>query len=229
MGSGQAVNLCVKVIDQLKFCTACAHKQCYIMLLLFPTERIVTCDKLRDPRNGDVDLTGITVGSRAKYSCDRGFDLKGDQVRKCQSNGQWSGSEPICKSKQMFFVLKINLFQTFLFPNKFFFHPEIIVTCAKLSDPRNGNVDLTGLTVGSTAKYFCNRGFELKGSQVRNCLFNGQWSGSEPICKSRYYVFIKKLLIKYTPFYVIIMLFVYPQKQFQSADPSHIQNMDMFM
>ena len=99
MDSGQALNLCAKVIDQLKLCTACAHKQCYIMLLLFTTERIVTCDKLRDPRNGDVDLTGITVGSRAKYSCDRGFELKGNQIRKCQSNGQWSGNEPRCDSK----------------------------------------------------------------------------------------------------------------------------------
>ena len=57
----------------------------------------VTCDDLSDPRNGNVDLTGVTVGSRATYSCDRGFELKGDQSRTCQSNGRWSGNNPFCK------------------------------------------------------------------------------------------------------------------------------------
>ncbi len=55
------------------------------------------CGKLQDPQYGDVSLTGITIGSKAKYTCNRGFTLKGNSVRKCQNNGRWSGSQPSCK------------------------------------------------------------------------------------------------------------------------------------
>ena len=54
------------------------------------------CERLQDIRNGQVDLSGRTVGSTATYSCNRGFVLVGSSTRICQSNGQWSGSEPSC-------------------------------------------------------------------------------------------------------------------------------------
>ena len=94
MDSGQAISLCVKV--KYIYMLTCI---CVICELIHSTARIVTCDRLLDPRNGDVDVSGIKIGSKAKYSCDRGFELKGTQVRKCQSNGEWSGREPSCKSK----------------------------------------------------------------------------------------------------------------------------------
>ena len=62
-------------------------------------EIIVNCQRLNDPRYGDVSVSGLAVGSKATYSCNRGFELKGDQIRHCQSNGQWSGSDPFCRSK----------------------------------------------------------------------------------------------------------------------------------
>lgn len=60
---------------------------------------VVECDQLRDIQNGRVVLTGTAVGSRASYTCSRGYLLVGDAVRNCQANGEWSGSEPVCKSK----------------------------------------------------------------------------------------------------------------------------------
>ena len=59
----------------------------------------IDCGGLRDPLYGRVDLDGTTLGSLATYSCNDGFVLEGDQMRKCQSDGQWSGREPVCKSK----------------------------------------------------------------------------------------------------------------------------------
>ena len=59
----------------------------------------IECEDLDDPRNGDVKLTGTTVGSTATYVCDDGFVLRGNQLRKCLSNGRWSGNEPFCKGK----------------------------------------------------------------------------------------------------------------------------------
>ena len=66
---------------------------------------------------------------------------------------------------------------------------SVAIECEDLDDPRNGNVILTGTTVGSTATYVCDDGFVLIGNQLRRCMSNGLWSGEEPICKGR--VFIK--------------------------------------
>ncbi len=62
---------------------------------------------------------------------------------------------------------------------------EIIVTCPRLSDPQYGNVELSGLTVGSTAAYTCDGGFQLAGNKKRQCQPNGQWSGNDPSCRSK--------------------------------------------
>ena len=57
------------------------------------------CDVLSDIPNGRVDLTGTFVGATATYSCVTGYILEGDRQRECQNNGQWTGSEPSCRSK----------------------------------------------------------------------------------------------------------------------------------
>ena len=54
------------------------------------------CERLPGISNGRVDLSGRTVGSTATYTCNQGFVLVGSSTRICQSNGQWSGSEPSC-------------------------------------------------------------------------------------------------------------------------------------
>ncbi len=66
--------------------------------MIFFVEIVVNCPRINDPRNGDVRVSGLRVGSKATYSCDRGHKLRGNQIRKCQSNGQWSGSDPSCIS-----------------------------------------------------------------------------------------------------------------------------------
>ena len=57
------------------------------------------CPKLDDPENGNVKLTGRKPGDKAVHTCDRGFVLKGDRIRICQKNGNWSGVVPECKSE----------------------------------------------------------------------------------------------------------------------------------
>jgi len=57
------------------------------------------CGRLKPPDNGDVQLTGTTIGSSATYSCSEGFNLEGDDVRVCLESGQWSGREPVCSSE----------------------------------------------------------------------------------------------------------------------------------
>ena len=55
--------------------------------------------------------------------------------------------------------------------------------CGPLSDPANGDVDLSeGTEFGASAMYSCDDGYILSGTSTRNCLDTGLWSGVEPTC-----------------------------------------------
>ena len=58
-----------------------------------------------------------------------------------------------------------------------------MVECGDLANPRNGRVDLSGTTFGSTATYSCNQDYMLDGPRTRNCQADGSWSGREPTCE----------------------------------------------
>ena len=65
------------------------------------------------------------------------------------------------------------------------FTSYIGITCPDLDDPRYGSVNVTGNTPGYTAHYECDYGYELVGGLYRECLYNGYWSGKEPVCKRK--------------------------------------------
>ena len=51
-------------------------------------------------------------------------------------------------------------------------------------DPVNGMVMMTGNSIGDTATYSCNQGYELVGAEILTCLSIGaQWSDFPPECK----------------------------------------------
>ena len=51
------------------------------------------------PANGFVLVTNNSVeGNVAFYECLPGFILVGNATRTCQSDGTWSGSEPVCEA-----------------------------------------------------------------------------------------------------------------------------------
>ena len=45
---------------------------------------------------GPDTVPDYSVGTRATYVCDEGFNLVGNMVRDCQSDGTFSGTDPIC-------------------------------------------------------------------------------------------------------------------------------------
>lgn len=60
----------------------------------------VDCGNLQNPENGLVNLVNTTFWSLATYECDSGYELVGGNVsRVCESNGMWSGDEPLCNSE----------------------------------------------------------------------------------------------------------------------------------
>ena len=56
--------------------------------------------------DGLVCYNGTAAGSRAVYVCNDGFILMGNEIRVCQSNGNWNGSIPWCISEEpgMYFL-----------------------------------------------------------------------------------------------------------------------------
>ena len=55
------------------------------------------CPHLEAPADGSVLYSDRVVESVAQYSCNEGFSLVGGTSRICQSDGIWSGEEPICQ------------------------------------------------------------------------------------------------------------------------------------
>ena len=66
----------------------------------------VTCDALLlnagdcgdpgAPTNGHKFETGSMEGDTVYYICDSEFKLSSNVTRTCQSNGEWSGTQPKC-------------------------------------------------------------------------------------------------------------------------------------
>ena len=66
-----------------------------------------------------------------------------------------------------------------------------MVHCGTLTNPANGQVSHTaGTTLGQTATYSCNPGYNPVGDITRICQATGVWSGSAPTCQC-------KLLLKH--------------------------------
>ena len=64
--------------------------------------------------------------------------------------------------------------------------PSTAVDCGTLPNPVNGRVNHTaGTTLGQTATYSCNAGYDLVGNSTRVCETTGLWSGSAPTCPSK--------------------------------------------
>ena len=59
-----------------------------------------------------------------------------------------------------------------------------VVNCGIPANPANGQVSHTaGTTLGQTATYSCNTGYNLVGSSTRTCQATRVWSGNAPICQ----------------------------------------------
>ena len=68
------------------------------VLLLFSSS-LVDCPNLMKPPNGSIDIPSLTQGSTATYTCDKGYELKGNSTRTCDSTAMWTGNEPMCQRK----------------------------------------------------------------------------------------------------------------------------------
>lgn len=56
----------------------------------------VDCGDLSNPANGIVTFNLTTYWSPAIYSCNEGFELMGEEERRCLADDMWSGEAPTC-------------------------------------------------------------------------------------------------------------------------------------
>ena len=118
----------------------------------------------------------------AIYTCDTGYNLTGDTVRICQSNGYWNGSDSTCSRKLPIAHVAILIVTE---NQLLYFSMHAVVDCGNLTVPMNGMVNTSsGTNSLMRATYTCNTGYTLTGEATRACQSNGTWSGSEPTCNS---------------------------------------------
>ena len=83
------------------------------MLCSFPTHNLpqvvtllhaaVDCGELGNPNNGHVNVSSTLFTSQANYGCDEGYNLTGEGIRTCESDGEWlPANEPTCEGIQRF-------------------------------------------------------------------------------------------------------------------------------
>ena len=109
-----------------------------------------------DPINGGrVRGSARRFGDSVSYECSAGNTLLGPKVRRCQSDGLWSGTNPYCAS----------------------------ITCPELSEVPHGRTDLELRIPGEKARFRCDLGWTLQGSTNITCNSDGDWEGVMPSCE----------------------------------------------
>ncbi|KAL9879295.1 CUB and Sushi multiple domains furrowed isoform 1-T5 [Glossina fuscipes fuscipes] len=117
----------------------------------------ITCEEPELSENLIMEAGARSIGSLAKFRCQRGRTLFGNDTRVCQKNGKWTGKSPICKP----------------------------VDCGRPLPIENGRVIVVNETTlyGGSAEYHCVPGFNRIGQYLRKCTEDGAWSGDEPRCE----------------------------------------------
>ncbi|XP_012938062.1 sushi, von Willebrand factor type A, EGF and pentraxin domain-containing protein 1 [Aplysia californica] len=115
----------------------------------------VVCPELTDTiKDGTVDVLGNSFNSETEYFCNEGFRLIGDDIRFCQEDGQWTGTEPTCSK----------------------------VVCPEPETVVNAQISGSDFDVGGKIYYDCIEGYTLVGSFERTCEYDGTWSSKAPAC-----------------------------------------------
>uniref|UniRef100_A0A3B3DJN6 CUB and Sushi multiple domains 3b n=1 Tax=Oryzias melastigma TaxID=30732 RepID=A0A3B3DJN6_ORYME len=123
-----------------------------------PTCKVVNCSDPGIPANSirqsKIEHGNFTFGTVVFYDCNPGYYLFGSPVLTCQPTGQWDKPLPEC----------------------------IVVDCGHPGSPPNGALSGDKFTFGSTVRYSCLGGRQLKGESSRTCQLNGMWSFPMPFC-----------------------------------------------
>ena len=141
------------------------------------------CDQLSSIAGGYVEYSsGVDVGSVATYRCYPGHTVSINNTRTCGMDGEWSGAEAQCTSKDTTGHADLCAEHTVACLANL----SLLTAVVDCMDPpalASGSVDTSrGTTYQSVAVYQCDEGYTLQGQAITACLENGTWSGPTPTC-----------------------------------------------
>nr|XP_035953896.1 P-selectin isoform X8 [Halichoerus grypus] len=124
----------------------------------------VQCPPLRTPERGSVtcphSAEAFQYGSSCRFSCEEGFALVGSEVVQCTASGLWTAAAPVCEAVQ----------------------------CPLLEAPGKGSMDcvhpLAAFAYGSSCKFECEPGYQVRGWASLRCTGSGQWTAPSPACEA---------------------------------------------
>ena len=119
-----------------------------------PTCEIISCSNPGTPSNGYKIGSVYSYNSSILFSCNTGYNLIGSSVLTCLANGSWDIDAPSCH----------------------------IVNCGDPGTPNNGQTYGLNYTYGSQVTFSCNKGYTISSNVSFQCLSNGSWNGSLPMC-----------------------------------------------
>ena len=113
------------------------------------------CGTLPIISNGQVQASSHAIGSGAMIICNSRYQLEGDNILRCLSNGQWSAPSGNCIASAQ---------------------PLPSPSCSAIPSVANGTISNGSFTVGSPRNIICSPNFDLEGAPQIFCQQNGQWS-----------------------------------------------------
>uniref|UniRef100_A0AAR2JXJ0 CUB and Sushi multiple domains 3a n=1 Tax=Pygocentrus nattereri TaxID=42514 RepID=A0AAR2JXJ0_PYGNA len=137
----------------------------------------ISCGHPGSPIYGRTIGNGFNLNDVVSFSCNMGYVMEGPARAQCQANRQWSQPPPTCKV--------VNCSDPGIPPTGQWDKPlpECIWWIAdNPGSPPNGVLSGDKFTFGSTVRYSCTGGRQLKGESSRTCQLNGHWSAPMPFC-----------------------------------------------
>ncbi|ELU06031.1 hypothetical protein CAPTEDRAFT_219902 [Capitella teleta] len=137
-----------------------------------PSCNKISCPVLPSPDRGTRSTTNNDIGSQVEFSCDEGYNLRGDSTLTCLeapgSTGIWDHPTPICE----------------------------VIKCEPIEALQNGAIAGNDFTYGNSVTFTCTVGFRLYGEPEITCGPRG-WSAKVPVCQQIYCVVVntKEFLI----------------------------------
>ena len=76
------------------------------MLKSVPRPSVLMCESPPTLENGAVEVTEVSIGSEATYSCNAGYEFSTTETtRTCLNDGMWSTEEIVCVEGEMMTML----------------------------------------------------------------------------------------------------------------------------
>uniref|UniRef100_A0A452USW3 p-selectin n=1 Tax=Ursus maritimus TaxID=29073 RepID=A0A452USW3_URSMA len=122
------------------------------------------CPPLKTPERGSMtcphSADAFQYPSSCHFSCEEGFALVGPEVVQCTASGVWTAAAPVCEAVQ----------------------------CPRLGAPGKGTMDcvhpLAAFAYGSSCKFECEPGYQVRGWASLRCTGSGQWTAPSPACEA---------------------------------------------